>query len=412
MPLFLRLCYRNLWRNRRRTRLTMSAMIAATALLVFTLGMYEGMMWDIVNNATELIQGHITLARQGYLEHPTLHDSFADNPDLWQRIRDLPGVKGACGRLSCFALLSCGEGKSSHTHPAELLGIDPQEEMKYTRLPRAVIKGTFLSATDGNGMVLGKGLARRLAASIGQEVVIMGQAADGSTVGELYQVTGILDTADSNRDSTLALVGRRTLQRQFCLENRLHKVGIFLKHPLTAPTIAARFPELDHGLEVTPWQQRLPQIAQIFTIWAAIQVFTMIIYYFAVFLVSFSTMYMAFLERMREFAILGAIGLTPNRLAAMILLEGVLLSSLSAAAGTTLGVMVCQWLNWYPISIEQYLSPISYAGSSITPRIYCQLTFFNTFMPCLAMVVLGMVVALLPAWRLRGLRPVEALREV
>lgn len=409
--LFLRIAYRNLRRHRRRTQLTMSAMILANALLIFSLSMNDGLIWDIINSSTEVIPGHLTLAAPGYLERPTLHAAIPEDPAFRESLRRRPGVRGVCGRVSCFALLSCGKDTACRTLPAEILGIDPREELSVSRLPRSVAEGIFLPDPSTRGILLGKGLARNLEAKVGSEIVLMGQAADGSMAAEVFQLFGIFDTGDTLRDSALALVGRKTAQELFCLDGKIHTWRVFLRQPLAAEEAAATWVPAGGPIEATSWQKLLPQMAAILKFLGIIQVIIMVIFYSAVFLVSSNTMYMAFLERTREFAIIRAIGLSPRRLARLLLLEGMLLSGVSAVLGTGLGYAIAVSLSWWPIDLSPFFSTLSYCGSSLQPRLICQPTWTSVLMPFFALLFLGPFAALFPIIRLRGLRPVEAMRE-
>jgi len=411
--ILFRLAWRNLWRNRRRTQLTMGGMVLATSLLIFTLAMYDGMLWDMIENVTEVMTGHIVIARAGWLEQPGLHltiDAAGGTP-AW--LRDRPGIRGVCGRVSAFALLSCGPERNARTHPGQLVGIDPGAEARISRLGRCVTRGRFLDAADGMDVVLGAGLARRLEASPGSELIVVGQAADGSMVTEILRIVGIIDTGDQMRDGSLALAGLETMRRIFCLEGRLHSLHIFLDDPLSARDAAAGLSAAakGSGLAASPWQVLQPQLSQVFSIWLGMQIFTMGFYYFGIVLITFSTMYMSFLERFREFGMLRAIGLKPWRLSLLIILEGGMMSVFAGILGMGLGLLMGWWISAAPIDLGWFAPPVSWGGTTFVPRIRGVLNVVNVLMPGAVMMLLGAAVACYPAWRLLFLRPVEALRE-
>jgi len=140
--------------------------------------------------------------------------------------------------------------------------------------------------------------------------------------------------------------------------------------------------------------------------------FTVAIYYAAMALITFNTMYMAFLERMPEFAVMQAIGLTRIRLAMLILLESLIMATLSGLVGLILGASANMVLFYYPIDLSCWLESVSWGGSSIQPILFCVPSLLSNLLPFLSMVLLGFAVAALPTWRLYHLKPVEALREV
>lgn len=411
MKLILKLGYRNLWRNRRRTLLTMSAMAVATLMVILMLGIYDGMLWDMIENATEMYHGHVKITADGYLDQRKVHLTIEED-GYSQRILSDPRVKGVAGRVRSFMLLSHGEGEDSHTQPAELLGIKPAEERTVTKLESHVSAGKYLSGADTKEILLGDGLAKRLEADLGSEIIAMGQGSDGSIAADIFIVRGIVNTGDPLRDSMLAIVGRKTLQDLVVLDGQLHEWTVLLKRPLDAAPWAKEKAAEFVGVEVSPWQTFLPAIGQMWDMWKAIKFIFAFIFYFAVILVASNTMYMAFFERIREFGIMSAIGFRLRNLSFMIVLEGLLMSGIAGIAGGVVGIIITYILSVYYIDGSSFLSSISYGGAVIQPRIRCYPAFENMFIPILMITLLGMIVALFPAWRLKKLRPVDVLREV
>ncbi len=409
--LLLKLGYRNLWRNRRRTILTMTAIGVSTAMVILMFGIYDGMLWDMIETATDLYHGHVKITADKYLDERRMHLTLEEN-GLSEKIQNDPRIKGIAGRVRGFALLSTGGGESSQTQPAELFGINPVEERKVTRLESHVIEGSFISGSGSKDIVLGKGLAKRLEAKIGDEIVSMGQGADGSIAAEIFFVAGIIETADPFRDTSLAIVGRKTLQEMLALEGRLHEWAVSLKKPLSAVEWAQEWQAQMQGAEVTPWNQFLPQMGQIVEIWDVFEYVFAVIFYFAVILVAANTMYMAFFERMREFGIMGALGLRLRKLAFMIVLEGFMMSGAAGLIGGVAGILMSFYVNAHPVDLSAFFDPITYGGSAIQPRLRCYLELDNMVFPIVMITVLGVIVACFPALKLRRLRPVEVLKEV
>ena len=411
MMLLFKLGYRNLWRNRRRTLLTMTAMGMATALLILTLGIYDGMLWDMIEGSTELYHGHVKITAKDYLEQHKL-DMTIPEKGWYDNIAAEQQVKGIAGRVKGFALLSFGEGDSSHTQPAELFGIDLEEERTVSRLHECVTEGTFLIDSSNHDIVLGKGLAKLLEAEIGGEIVAMGQGADRSIAADIFYVAGIVDTGDNIRDATFAIVGRKTLQEMLVLEGKIHELSISLKHSIKAEEWAERMQSEFPDMDVTPWNEFLPAVGQILEIWATIKFIFAIFFYFAVILVTMNTMYMALIERMREFGIMSAIGLKLRRLSLLILIEGFFISAISGIVGGLVGIGASFILSVYPIDLSAYMTQFSYGESTIQPQIRSYPALDNMLVPIIMIIILGVLIAILPALKLRKLRPVEVLREV
>lgn len=408
--MLLRIAWRNLWRNRRRTQLTMGAMIFACAMLVFSLGYYDGMLWNMINNATTRENGHICLARPGYLISPSIEDTLneADTRKFASSLSDK--VKGVCPRINVFALLSCGSETESRTQPAQIMGIDARSELASSKLAHEITTGRFLDGAVGE-IILGSGLAGKIKATIGSEIVFFSNAADGSLASELLTVTGIFTSGDSIRDANLALMNIAQLQQLMAIEGQIHSLRLFLHNPMEAEEVTRRLIVDSAATEATPWQKMFPQLADLLRIWVNIQIFTAAIYYAALALITFNTMYMAFMERMHEFAIMQAVGLTRRRLATLILAESLMMATLSGLLGTIAGTAFNLLLFYHPIDLSSWIENIAWGGTILQAEIFCVPSFLSALLPLITMILLGFVVAALPGYKLYRLKPVEALRE-
>lgn len=411
MGFMARMGFRNLWRNKRRTLLTMSAMAIATALLIVTLGITESVMVDSVDNATGLYHGHAKITAPGYLDGRDMELTL-DATEKPQALEGDRRVLGVAGRLRGFALLSAGQDSDALSQPAELLGVSPQEEEAVSALGTRIASGSTLRAEAPNGILLGVALAKRLGAMPGSEVVAMGQAADGSVAAEVFTVSGLLNSGDAMLDGSLALANRETLQHMFALDGQVHEWVVRLSNPKLSQAWAKETQAQVPDAEVASWERMLPQMAAMMRQSGTSKLMTSVIFYFAVVLVTVNTMYMAQLERIREFAVMGAIGLKPRRLMALMVLEGVMMSAIAAVVGGLAGTGLSLYLMEHPIVMASSAETLTMAGTTMSTSMRSVPTWDSILFPVLLMMSLGGVLSLFPAWKLGRLRPVDALREV
>lgn len=409
MRFMTRLSFRNLWRNKRRTLLTMSAMALATALLIVTLGITEAVLVDSVSNATGLYHGHAKITAPGYLAGRDMALTLDEAaPPI--NLQNDPLVHGVAGRVRGFALLSAGSEAKALSQPAELLGVDPAAEEAVSKLSTRIVAGSLWGTADG--ILLGTTLAKRLGAGIGDEVVAMGQAADGSVAAAIFHVSGLLDSGDAALNGSLALAPRSTVQQMFALDGLVHEWVVNLANPKGSAAWAVQAQSRVPDAEVTSWERMLPMIATMVKQSGTSKLLTSIIFYFAVVLVTVNTMYMAQLERLKEFAVMGAIGLKPRRLMAMMVLEGSLMSAMAAIVGGLAGTALSTHLMSHPIVMSSSAETLSMAGTTLSTSMRSLPTWDSILFPVLLMMSLGGVLSLFPAWKLGRLRPVDALREV
>jgi ABC-type lipoprotein release transport system permease subunit len=405
-----KIAWRNLWRNRRRTQLTMGAMLFACAMLVFSLGYYDGMLWNMINSATNRENGHICLARKGYLDVPGISETLTEKEAFAAVANSEISYQGLCPRLNTFALISCGTASENRTQPAQIMGVDFAAELNSSQLAADMFAGKFLQGNQGE-ILLGQALAQKIKASVGAEIVFFSNATDGSLASALFKVKGIFSSGDAIRDSSLAIVNIKELQSLMALEEQIHSLRIFLPNPMQAEETAARLDGRYDHIEARAWKTMFPQLADLLNMWLTVQIFTSAIYYAALALITFNTMYMAFLERKHEFAVMQAIGLTRKRLATLILLESLMLSLLSGVLGAITGTAINVALYYYPIDLTRWIDDIAWGGTQLKAEIFCVPSPLSTGLPLVAMILLGILVALLPTIRLFRLKPVEALRE-
>ncbi len=403
-----KLAFRNLRRNRRRTLLTLAAMVASSSLLILSLGVFSGMFVDMLASVTEQYSGHMVVAGKGYLDRREMHATMDQAQAVTEQASRLETFRGASPRLRSFGLLSLGD----RTQPAEVLGIDPTREIQVTQLHRKLVDGRYLDPDEDHGIVLGVGLARKLRAEIGSELVFVTQAADGSIGNDLMTVRGLFDTGSVANDNGLALVPLHWLQETIALPDQLHEVAITLKDPLQAkPTAAVLAGRLDDRLEVRDWGQMLPEMAEVIASYGASTLILSMILYAAAGLGIVNTLYMSVMERTQEFGVLLAMGLHPAQVRRLVLLESTVLGVLAMVLGATLGFFLTLWMKTVGIDLSGSISSITYAGGTILPRLHAEFEFRNFWLPSLLLLVTAVLAGWLPARRAARLQPVEALRE-
>ncbi|BCR05875.1 ABC transporter permease [Desulfuromonas versatilis] len=406
--MLLTLATRNIWRNKRRTLLTLSAMVVSSSLLMLSLGIFSGMLMDILASATEQYHGHVVVSRSGYQDERDMFLNIADEPQLLARLAASPGVVGASPRLRAFGLLSRG----NNTYPAEILGIEPGRERQVTHLDHKLIAGSYLPDDAGRQVVIGRGLAEKLGATPGDEVVFVTQAADGSIGNDLLTVSGIFETGDAGHDNALVMAELAWLQEVMVLPGRLHEVALSVADPrladAAAADLAARLPA---DFEVLDWGRLLPEMREVIASYDVSRMILVVILYSATGLGILNTFFMSVLERTREFGILMAMGMKPWKLRAMVLLETLVMGLLSLAAGITLGLLLTWYMQAVGIDLSGYLTPVTYAGGTILPRLSAVFEAKNIWVPALILLATCLLAGYLPARRAARLRPVEAIRE-
>lgn len=406
--MLLTLALRNTWRNKRRSLLTMSAMVVSSSLLILALGVFAGVEKDMLASATEQYHGHMVISRKGYQANRDLFAHFAPQPKLLERIGKTKKVMGNSPRLRGFGLVSHGQD----TYPAELMGISPELEKKVTKLQDKMVAGSYLVENPANGAVIGKGLAKKLGVVPGDELVFVTQAADGSIGNDLLTLEGIFVTGDVGHDNTLVLVGLPWLQRVMVLKNRIHELAVSVRDPRQAKALTHDLnPILSEGLEALDWGELLPGMRDAIAIADVGNLIITVILYLATGLGILNTFFMSVMERTREFGVLIAMGMRPWRIRAMVLLEAVFMGGASLILGVALGLSMSLYMQKVGIDLSAYSTPITYAGGTILPRLHAVIEPANLIIPAVLLLAVCLAAGFLPANRAAKLIPVQAIRE-
>lgn len=405
--MLLTLAFRNLWRNRRRTLLTLSAMVVSAALLILALGVFSGMFRDMLASATEQYYGHLVLTSPDYQLRRDLFShmpaEFADIPVL-----NAAEITGRSPRLRSFGLLS---GRDS-SQPVELLGILPERERQVTTLQDKLTSGQYLSRSDSNGALIGQGLARKLRVSPGDELVFVTQAADGSIGNDLLVISGIFATGDSRHDNNLVLAPLAWLQQVLVLPGRIHEVAMVVAEPLAAASLADRLnPLLPEELEIFDWGDLLPEMREVIAAYGVSRMIIVTILYLATGLGILNTFFMSVMERTREFGILMAQGMRPWAIRWLVLLETLLLGGIALAVGLLCGALMTLYMQQIGIDLSGHITPVTYAGGTILPRLHAVFEPGNFLVPAGMLLLVSLCAGFLPANRAARLDPVVAVRE-
>ncbi|MFT7582737.1 MAG: putative ABC transport system permease protein [Myxococcota bacterium] len=233
----LSLALRNLRRRPGRTALTVGMIFVSTVLIVFSVGLQEGMYSDMYRMATHTWTGHAQVLAEGYKDKPGLFKNIDDPQAIVDKLRDDPRVAGVTARVESGGLFAQGR----RTAAAQLVGVDAANEQKVSSVANTIAKGSWFGAVpplvpsadpvlfddDGDGqpdpflpiedyprpkIVLGDGLARLLRAELGMGISFLGQGADGAFAAENFIVVGIVDTGVDELDRSMAFVGKCQMQ--------------------------------------------------------------------------------------------------------------------------------------------------------------------------------------------------------
>jgi len=402
--LMLRVAFRNIFRQKRRSLLTFLTIFFGFVLSSLAIGVTFGTFNGVVDSFTRTNLGHIQIHEKDYLDRPALYRTVDDVPRVSRLLGSLPEVEAWAPRCYAAGLASLGE----RTSGVQVIGIDPQRENGASRFNQKIKEGRVFRPDSSKEVILGAGLAKYLKARPGDEVVIVSQAADGSIANDAYRVVGLLDSGNPESDRIAFYLPLKSAQELFVLDGKAHEIIVVARRLDRVDALASRITTglQNSGLSVQTWKEFARSFYQYMMRDRRNHKTMTTIILMIVAIGVLNTILMAVLERRREYGILKAVGTKPRHIFALILLEANFLALLAVAAGSALSLALNGYLAVHGI---QYAQDVTFAGMQFT-RVYSALNVEVFAIPAVTILVFTSLVALFPALKASRLDPARTMR--
>ncbi len=405
----LKLAWRDIWRNRRRSLLTMGAIVFAVIIISLAnsvqYGTYDAMEELVVRLYTSDIQVH----RTGFQDERTLSYSMEESEQDWAgRFEAYPWIEAVSKRLTGFGLAS----SDSSSAGAVIVGIEPEAERHISTFANTPSEGHALSSDDRQTVLMGATLAKNLNVAVGDSVVVLTQGYRNVMGADLYLVKGLVRTGNPDVDRAMMIMTLPDAQYLFSMEGRFTEIVLrtrnFRGAGSYAATLQAALGEDDY--EVMPWKAMMPELQQMRALDDA---GNYVFYLFLVLLIGFeifNTTTMSMMERVREFGVMMSIGMKPRQISLLVTLELVMKVVLALAIGFLITFIAVWILKDNPIPItgemqelyEEWGFVVDGISFSARPQIFV--------FPILSVASVALLSMVYPILRMRRFSPVQALR--
>lgn len=398
--------FRNLLRSRHRSLVTIGAMAFAGFIMIFYATLLEGLIKTTEKNAVAMEVGEMQIHAKGYRDDPDLYKRITNAEEIIKELEKQNLV--ATPRLYGFGLAAAGSASAG----VKLRGIDLDREPLITKIHQHLLAGNWLARNDPSGVVVGRKLAKILNIRVGDEVMIVSQAADGSMANDLYNIRGILKSVGDGIDRGGFFMTQEGFQELMVLPPRgVHELVISrldqkVDLAVTTQKLAAKLP----GLEVMNWRQLQPVVARIVDLSKYSLMILLLITYSAVGILTLNAMLMSVFERIHEFGIMKALGVSPWKVFGLIVGETTLQVSIAAFGALLFAVPLSLYCQTHPLDFSWLAkSSSSIAGVAIDPVWYCHVTLNTIMVPVLFLYVIAGIAILYPAIKAALIRPVQAI---
>ncbi len=402
--MILKIAFRNIFRQKRRTILTALAMIVGFTLSSLFIGWSDGIYSDIISTFTRNRIGHIQVHSEDYRDRPSIYKTIRDYEPIGETIQDISGVEAWTPRVYAAGLGSVDEKSTA----VQIVGIDVVRENTATQFEEKIVEGTLFSDTTLNEAVIGNKLAKILKAEVGSDFVIFSQAADGSLANDLFKIVGIVESGDDITDRTTCYLNFAAAQELFVLDGRIHEIVVIVSNINHVGRITEKIKEnlTDSTLEVAPWQE----VAKSFyTAMKTDQQGDAIGRFVILFIVAMgvlNTVLMSVLERTREYGLLKAVGTTPVQIFYLVICEVAIIALVSIVVGAIFGTFFNYLLSVYGVTLSEEMT---YGGMKFG-TMHAEVNVRSLMIPTLTVFCSAMLVSLYPAIKAARILPAKTMR--
>lgn len=401
----LKLAWRNIWRNKGRSVITIAAVmfcvIFAVVLRSFQVGVWENMIHEIVGNNF----GYLQIHEDGFWADQSLDRTMDLGEVNSEKLLAVDGVDRLIPRMESFSLLYHG----SNTKGSLVMGIDPAVELPGLQLDDILLEGRSFSRDD-SVIVVSEGLAKYFNVGLGDTLLFMGQGYHGATAYGAFPIGGIARMTNPELNKQLVLMPLQKAQYMYNCSDRATTLVVAVDKDSNYESVGAALKGSGaEGLEILEWKELFPEIIQTIEVdMAGGRIFVTILYFIISF-VLLGTVIMMVAERQREFGILVSIGMKKTKLAFVTLLENIMLIMGGAIVGMAVVKPVQFYFKYNPIdlsgqmkeAIEQY---------NFEPKLYTTTSFIINLNHGTIIFIIGVLVSLYAVVKIMKLNPIESMR--
>lgn len=402
--LLLKMAFRNIFRQRRRTIFTSITIIFGVALAAFSIGWADGTYNNIINLFTKGWLGHIQIHYKDCLDKPSLYKTIENYNQIGEKISKIKGVESWTPRIFSAGLASLKDKTSG----VRIIGIDPLREDQTTSFHKKIVKGNYFKDGVKNQVLLGKGLANILHAKIGDKIVLVSQGADGSIANDFFKVVGFVSTDDEMYDRNSFYIPLKDTQEFLSLGNNVHEIAVTVKNVKKVKEISKKIAKIlnNPDLTVSPWQEFAKDFYKAMKadkggMWISLFVIILVV---AVGVLN--TVLMAVLERLREYGLLKALGTRPKDIILLVLYETNIIAFFSIIIGSLIALAVNYYFSIHGIHLSQ---SFTYGGMNFS-EIMTEINLRSFTIPAVTVLLTASIVGFFPALKAAKTEPVKSLR--
>jgi ABC-type lipoprotein release transport system permease subunit len=400
------LAWRNLWRNYRRTIITVAAISVGVWAMIFMTALMRGMVNEMVANGIDALPGYVQVHDPDYRDDPSVANLLPLSDTEIEARFAAAGVEAWASRVRVPAVVS----SEYESRGVTLFGVDPAQELVIGAIGSVVAEGRALLDAADSGVVIGRKLAEKLDTETGKRIVLMSQDPDNEIADRGFRVVGLFSANLEAYEETMVFAGKATVQAMLGIGDQVSEIAVSGDDYRNVNSLLRDVQAISgDGVEVLPWQELNSYLGSMLAVMDGFVLVWMIVIFLALSFGLVNTLVMAVFERVREIGLMLALGMRPSAILGQIIVESFFLLLLGLALGNTLA-----WSTVIPlqdgIDISQVAEGMEMFGAAST--LYPALELRDAVSANVVVLFLGFLASLSPAWRASRYEPVEAITKV
>ncbi len=401
--MLLRLAWRNLWRNSRRSFVLLTSIVVGVAAMDWMDGLIRGFVAQMLDNQLGAHTAHVQIHAAGYNNDKVVQNFMTGPGEAIAALQNSPHVHRYSPRVATSGLLSSATNSSG----VVIVGIQPEQEALVTTIHRCISEGRYLER-GGHEIVISRHMAKTLDVGLGDRVVAMASALDGTVGSEMFRVVGLYQSSSLSFDRSHVYVPMALAQEMLRVGGRIAEFAVTTNRIDSVEALKGDLASaLGPNYEVSSYRDLLPSLVSQVEIMSSMMLIVGILIGAALIFGITNTFLMAVYERIHEFGVLKSLGMKNRYVLTMIALEASLIGSIGCVTGTLLGGGTVLLAGEVGLNLARFSEGL--AGWGTGAILYPLVDWLSITIGAVMILLICVLSALYPAWRAKSLEPVEAI---
>jgi ABC-type lipoprotein release transport system permease subunit len=407
MKTYFKLAWRNLWRNKRRSLITIASIFFGVFFAVFLSSMQKGSFENILENMVKFYSGYIQIQGKAYMDNKSLNQSFEDGEALKNAVAAESNVTQFSSRIESFALSAFGE----QTYGAVVFGIEPGSEDRISEISKWISEGNYFSkSNDQNGVLIGNQLAKNLGIGVNDTLVLIGQGYHGQTAAGKFPVLGLLKFPLPDLNKQMVYMSLESARNFYSMPGRSTSMVLMVSNvDQIDNTLSNLQQSIDESLKVYSWKEIQPELENFIQGKLAGGKIMKGILFMVIGFGIWGTIIMLMAERKRELGIMIALGIRKLRVMRIIVIESFLIGFLGVVIGSLTSLPLVSYFYYHPVHVSGKIKE-TYESMGFEPVLKFSIHPDNFISPAITVFILFAIITLYAVWYIGKIKTASALR--